>query len=216
MLAMDDFSRTFPVNTRTDRDGEAVILLEYLKSKAPFESLLDIGAFKSSTYYADVVRGLTKRYDAIDILHDPVVEGIVDNYYQADANKHKFTETYEAVICVSTIEHAGSQTYKADPKTEQLALFKRCLSLSRKHLWISFPVGLPYVFPDQLSIITEDILSGWENLVKDFKVTQRFLYTQGAQAGHPWHEHTNRSVATKIPYIDFIGNQSICVLEVEK
>jgi hypothetical protein len=42
------------------------------------------------------------------------------------------------------------------------------------------------------------------------------LYTQGAQAGHPWYEHEKRDVAVKIPYIDYIGNQSICVMEIEK
>lgn len=216
MISNDDFIREFPVVHYNDRDGEAVLLTEFLKARGPFKSLLDIGSHHSAAYYAKTIRGLTERYDAIDILHDSEVEAICDNYYQGNVNKTEFDIKYEAVICVSVIEHAGSSTYKADPHTEQMAMFKRCLELSSKYVWISFPVGQPYVYPNELSVISENQLSAWEKLVGDFKLNQTFLYSQGPQAGHAWHQHQKRDVAVKIPYIDFIGNQNICIMEIEK
>ena len=114
------------------------------------------------------------------------------------------------------IEHAGVSTYKADYKQEQFDMFKRCLDLSNKYVWISFPIGQEYTYPDELSIITREMFDMWESMVKDHKVTKRFFYTQGAQAKHPWREHTNEYVMFRIPYIDFIGNQTIAVLEIDK
>jgi hypothetical protein len=216
MISTDDFVRNFPVVRHNDRDAEAVLLTEFLKSKGPFKSLLDIGAHHSATYYANTIRSLTECYDAIDILHDPEVAAICDNYYQANANEMGFFGPYEAVTCVSVIEHAGTSTYKGDPYYEQMTLFKRCLNLSTKYVWISFPVGQPYVYPNELSVIHEKQLDEWEKLVEGYKVNQMFLYNQGPQMGHPWHQHRKRDVAVKIPYIDFIGNQSICVMEIEK
>ena len=99
---------------------------------------------------------------------------------------------------------------------EQNKLFIKCLKLAKKYVWISIPVGQPYVYPNELSIITERQLMHWENLVSKFKVKERFLYSQGPQAGHPWYEHNKRDFAIRVPYVDFVGNASICVLEIDK
>ena len=224
MLKTDDFIREFPVNLRTDRDCEAPVLKEWIEKIAPINSLLDVGAHSSRQdgHYAEFVRKHVQRYDGIDILHDPITAEILDHYFIGNANL--FTkkvddpsiEKWEVVICVSTIEHAGLSTYKGDYIKERNDLFKNCLELAKKYVWISFPVGQKYTYPNQLSIITKEILTKWEKSVKDYKVTQRFFYNQGPQAGHPWYEHKKREVALKIPYIDFIGNQSICVMEIEK
>ena len=223
MLKLEtDFIREFPVSSKTDRDAEAVLLIEYIKELAKekkIESLLDIGAHYSATqtHYANQIRPFVTRYDGIDILDDPVCRQLLDNYYVGNAIGYPYDlKSYDTVICVSTIEHAGVSTYKGDHVMERMKLFEACLSMAKKHLWISFPVGQEYTYPGELSVITDKQLKRWETLTSNFKVKERFFYTQGAQAGHPWREHTKREVAVKIPYIDFIGNQSIGVLEVTK
>ena len=216
MLKTEDLIRQFTYGKGTDRDSELVLFLEFLRSH-PVESFLDIGAHYS-TYneYADKVRPQVKRYDGVDIIPDPEATKILDNFYVGNANDIKLQQ-YDMVVCISTIEHAGVSTYKAeDIKKEQNRLFETCLNHAKKYMWISFPVGQQYVYPNELSVITEDQLSYWEKLTKPYKVNQFYLYTQGAQAGHPWNQHRKRETAVKIPYIDFIGNQSICVMEVEK
>ena len=126
-------------------------------------------------------------------------------------------EKYDVVICVSTIEHAGVSTYKAtDVIIEQNKLFIKCLELAKKYVWVSVPVGQPYVYPNELSIITKRQLTHWENMVSNFKVKQYYLHNQGPQAGHPWYQHNKREVAVNSQYIDYIGNCNICVFEIEK
>lgn len=223
MLSLEkDFIREFPIVNRTDRDVENVLIEEYVKSKMP-ESLLDVGAhFTADEYhYAHKIRPYIKRYDGIDIINDPVADKVLDHFYVGNANTYRIDAIssigkYDIVICVSTIEHAGLSTYKADYVEERMKLFESCLLYAKKYLWISFPIGQEYIFPNELAPVTDKQLKRWETLTSNFNVKERFFYTQGAQAGHPWYEHTKRDVAVKIPYIDYIGTQSICILEIEK
>lgn len=206
---------------KTDRDCEIPLFLGFLKSH-PVESFLDVGAHYSTyNHYAYDVRSLVKRYDGVDIIDDPEAKQILDHFIVGNVLEMlppiPEDPFYDMVACISTIEHAGISTYKVDNiMLEQNRLFEKCLMLAKKYLWISFPVGQEYTYPDELSVITDKQLKRWETLTSNFKVKERFLYNQGPQAGHPWYEHTKREVAVKIPYIDYIGNQSICVLEIEK
>src|SRR3990167_1198844 len=216
----EDILKEFPIITKTDRDCEVPILLEFLDKIQPIDSLLDIGAHSTNhegySFYAPEIRKRVERYDGIDILDDPITIQIVDDFFVGNAITLPL-KLYDIVICVSTIEHAGVSTYKAeDVKLEQEKLFSRCLELTKKYMWISFPIGLPYVYPNELSVIEDRQLTHWERLTSNFKIKERFLYNQGPQAGHPWYEHTKREVAVKIPYIDFVGNSSIAVLEIDK
>ena len=217
MLDIKDLYREFPVVLKTDRDCESPLLTEFIASHAPIDSLLDIGAHWSGNHYATPLRPHVRRYVGIDIQPaDPLTGKILDAYHTGNANTFNFGEMFDAVICVSTIEHAGVSTYKGDFVKERMALFDTCLRLARKYVWISFPVGQEYTFEGQLAVITDEHLKVWEKLTEKFKVKKRFLYSQGPQAGHPWREHSKRDVAVRIPYLDFIGNQSICVMEIEK
>lgn len=219
MLRTEDFLREFPINSRTDRDAEVPMLLDFVKPKVPIGRLLDVGAHYSSHHYAPELRKYVTEYHGIDILDDLETKKILDTYIVGNANEYFENQfnLYDMVICVSTIEHAGVSTYKReDVKEEQQRLFETCLRLASKYLWISFPLGQEYVYPNEFSMITEKQLKRWETITNNFKVKERFLYNQGSQAGYPWHEHNKRNVAVKIPYIDFIGNQSTCILEIEK
>lgn len=217
MLKIEETIKVFDVVKKTDRDAEIPVLLEFLQKIAPIKSILDCGSH-SSVYneYANKIRPLAKRYDGIDIIPDLEAAQILDNFYVGNAINYPLNK-YEMIICMSTLEHAGESTYKVDyPYMERERLFRRCLDLSEKYLWISFPVGQTYTYPNELSIIDKHELTKYEGLISGFKVKERFLYSQGPQAGHPWYEHEKRDVALKIPYIDYVGNCSICVLEIEK
>lgn len=220
MLRTEDFIRDFPVVKKTDRDCELVLLKEYVESKTPIESLLDVGShFSTYNGYAPMLRKHAKLYDGIDIIDDTDASIILDHFFVGNAITYPL-EQYDMVACISTIEHAGVSTYKReDIQGEQNALFKRCLELTKKYMWISFPTGLPYIYPNELSIITEDQLTLWEKMVKDagFKLKERFLHNQsGPQFNSPWREHKKREASCKQMYWDYCGNMSITVMEIEK
>jgi hypothetical protein len=217
MLAHKDFLRVFPVNLKTDRDCETPMVTEWVKKYSPFGSLLDIGAHWSGHHYAREIRNHVGQYDGIDIQPpDDLTRSILNGYFVGNVNDYHFDHLYDAVICVSTIEHAGVSTYKGDFLKERLKLFERALSITRKHFWISFPVGQPYVFEGEFAIVTEDHVAAFEQIAKGCTIKKRFFYSQGPQAGHPWYQHAKKAVAFKVPYMEFIGNQSIAVMEVTK
>lgn len=215
MLKIEEAINIFPVNLKTNRDCENPSVIKFLKSR-PIESLLDVGAHYSHANYAHQLREMVKEYEAIDILSDPPTEAIVDKYYVGNVNDRQIQRSYDAVISVSVFEHAGLSTYKADHTKEVINLFKTCLLYAKKYVWLSFDVGQEWLTEDQHSPITKDIWDEMLNLSKQYKVKKRFFYTQGSQAGHPWIEHDKEDVAFRIPYIFYVGNQSIGCLEIEK
>jgi len=219
-----DTARRFPVVTRTDRDYEIPMLTEYVGRHGPFASVLDVGGHYSAQYYAATLAAATTgQYDAVDILPpDEATEAIVDRYIVANALEHTFDHLYDLVVCCSTIEHAGVSTYKrADIAAEQDRLFARCLALSRRRVWISFPIGRPYVYPDELSVITNGQLYRWLDMCGGPGAPMlsgvRFGFNErGPQAGTPWVEHDDAAFACSVQYVDAVGNQSLCILEINK
>ncbi len=208
--------RTMPVKTRTDRDAEVPVLLDFVGSKVlQFSTLLDIGSFYSYHTYLNSIRQFAPVYDGIDIKDDHISSHTLNNFYLGNAN-NMILPQYDFVICVSTIEHAGISTYKGNYIKEQFDLFKKCLELSKKFAFISFPVGQPKYYPDEWATIERKRLEIFEGLVAQYKVKQRFFYNKGVGEGNPWQEHSDRDLALSIPYQDKIGTQSICVLEIEK
>ena len=217
MLKLSDMVREFPIVLKTDRDCENPLVTEFVKEHGPFDSLLDVGCHSSANHYAPEIRKYTQIYDGIDILEDVKTAQILDHYFVGNFNTHPLVE-YDIVICVSTLEHAGISTYQADYLEERMKLFNGCLDHAKKYVWISFPVGQEYTYPGELSIVTENQLNIFEELlsIENYKFKERFFYSQGPQANFPWYEHQKREVAVKIPYIDYVGNSSIAVLEIDK
>ena len=210
--------KDLPIDTRTDRDAETPTLLEFVRKHKP-TTLLDVGAHHTYAFYAPEVRKIATVYDGIDILPDETTTDLLDNYIVGNANTHDWQDKkYDMVICVSTLEHAGLSTYKGDPMAERNTLFRTVLQLSSKHAWVSFPVGQGEVVEAQLETINGFGLLVLENIasVEGFTNKPRFFYSQGPQVGHPWREHGDRNFAFSIPYVDFIGNQSICVMELTR
>lgn len=223
-LNTKDFIREYPVVGKIDRDCEVPNLLEYIKSKAIVKTLLDVGCASSYLSYARGIRDFVEGYHGIDVVPCWQTQKIIDHYWLGSAVDIPFEPgEYDMVICVSVIEHAGLSTYTAFFRRERYRLFERLFDLAKKGIWVSFPVGLEYIarnnagHPDWCPVTRED-LEYFEELAhsRGWLIKERFFYNQGAQAGHPWREHENRDLALKIPYIDFIGNQSICIMELSK
>jgi len=215
--------RAMPIKAKTERDAEGARLLEFVKEKRP-ESLLDVGCAASWLSYAPELRKLVKRYDGIDLVEDEKMKPYLDFYHVGDAidfekSNRFFDKPYEMVACVSTIEHTNLSSKKKawlEPEEERKKMFKRCLDLAEKWFWISFPVGRKYRYLEEFEIITDKELVFYEGMCFGYKLEERFYYTQGSQVDHPWLEHRMRNLAVKIPFLEYIGNQSLCVMEVEK
>ena len=220
----DDFICQFPIDKKCDRDGEVPVLIQYIEDKEPIKSLLDVGCAHSHLSYAEKIRPFIDDYEGIDIVESPETNKILDGYYIGNVIDYCLGGRYfDMVTCVSVIEHSGFSTYNAFFRRERYLLFERLLELSKKYIWFSFHAGLEYVAcnndgkPDFCAVTKQD-LEYFEDLAKakGWNFKERFFYTQGAQADHHWYEHKDRDLALKVPYMDFIGNQSIGVMELTK
>lgn len=206
----------FPTTRKTDRDCELPNLFEFLqKNKGMFSSVLDVGAHFSSGYYANEVRLLTKTYHGLDPSRDEAVERIVDKYFTGDFLNTNL-EPYDFILCLSTIEHVGMYPIQyPDRKATRDMFFNKLLSLAQKYLWISFPVGQPYEIKNEMSIIPPDQCESWLKLIKNFNHEVGFFYSQGPQAGYSWEISTKERCYVN-RYIDSVGNQTICIMEISK
>ena len=206
----------FPINTKTDRDCELPNLFDFLRKKnGTFFSFLDVGAYYSANYYANEVRLFAKTYHALDPKPDKAVERIVDKYFVDDFLKVNL-DPYDFVLCLSTIEHVGMYpVVYPDRIAVRDLFFNKLLSLTKKYLWISFPVGQPYEIKNEMSIIPPEQCERWLDLIKGYKHEVGFYFSQGPQAGYPWETSTKEKCYSQ-KYVDSIGNQSLCILEIEK
>jgi len=206
----------FPTTRKTDRDCELPNLSDFLRAKKEmFSSFLDVGAHHSAGYYANEVRLFAKTYHGLDPSPDEAVERIVDKYFVGDFLNVNL-ESYDFVLCLSTIEHVGMYSFiYPDRVATRDLFFNKLLSLTKKYLWISFPVGQPYEIKNEMSIIPKEQCERWLDLIKGYKHNVGFYYSVGPQAGHPWGISTKEKCYAQ-KYIDSVGNQTICIMEVEK
>lgn len=216
------YIREFPVAWRTDRDAEVPVFMEFFLRTRP-ESLYDFGAHYSDQTYLPKILPHLYNYMGIDLQPSAEIEKLMNDnphayYVVDDFNSLKLYDQKTMVICISTLEHVGVYVQKPDRpiEWEQDLAFERCLEMARAYVFLSFPVGLPNFIPGEFSTITEAHLSRWEYRLRPYSWTERFFFTEGAQAGHPWREHQCRDFAVTRPYVETVGNQSICVLEICK
>jgi hypothetical protein len=206
----------YPLNRQTDRDLEIPNIIAFAReNKLKYESLLDVGAHYSAGYYANELRLFAKKYHGLDPGFDEAVSRIVDKFHTADFLEWQ-GEQYDFVLCCSTIEHVGMYpiVYK-DREGIRDVFFKKLLATTKKYLWISFPVGQRYEAPGEMSIIPGEQCDRWLDLVKEYKVTSGFFHSEGAQAGFPWELSTKERCYAQ-PYVESLGTQSVCILEIEK
>lgn len=204
------------MNRRTDRDLEIPNILAFLREKKGlFNSVLDVGCHYTAGYYANELRLYAKQYHGLDPGFDEEVSKIVDKYFQEDFLEAKL-DPYDFILCCSTIEHVGMYPIVYENRKDiRDVFFTKLLSLAKKYLWFSFPVGQAYECPREMSIIPGDQCDKWIEQTKNFKTKIGFFHSDGPQAGHPWILSTREKCYAQ-QYIDSIGNCSICIMEVEK
>jgi len=206
----------YPMTRKTDRDLEIPNIIAFAREKKmTFESLLDVGCHHSAGYYANDLRLYAKKYHGLDPGFDEEVSRIVDKYIQEDFIEAQL-EFYDFVLCCSTIEHVGMYPIiYADRKAIRDIFFTKLLATAKKYLWISFPVGQAYEVPGEMSIIPPDQCEKWLEQIKPYKSKIGFFHTEGAQAGFPW-EISSKEKCYSQEYIESLGTQSVCIMEVEK
>jgi hypothetical protein len=206
----------YNIERKTDRDLELPVLFEFLeRTKGTIASCIDVGAHYSKRYYAEHMRLYVDFYDALDPNIDDEVVPIVDRFLQEDAETHDFDQ-YDLVMCLSTIEHVGMYPVKAvDYKVKRRNIIEKLIKAADKYLWISFPVGAPYIDPGEMAIVDRGELDDWMQLMRFCKVTAGFFKSEGPQAGFPWKACSMEDIIDK-PYVKSLGTCGLCVLEVQK
>jgi len=206
----------YPMNRKTDRDLEIPNIIAFAReNKMKFESLLDVGCHYSADYYANDMRLYAKKYHGLDPGFDEAVSRIVDKFITEDFLKWQ-GEQYDFVMCLSTIEHVGMYPFIYENREGIRDLFfEKLLNTTKKFLWISFPVGLPAEIPGEMSIIPGEQCERWLQLIQPYKSKIGFFHSEGPQAGHPWCLSSKEKCYAQ-PYIDTLGTQSLCIMEIEK
>ncbi len=207
--------REFPMVRKTDRDLELPLFAEFLEKNADkISSVLDIGAHYSADYYASNLRKYVQNYVALDPNFDKAVAAIADEFIISgffEANP----APADLVLCLSTLEHFGMYPIKyEDYRFKQECAFTKMVGLAKKFLWISFPVAKTSLIPGEMSPIDEEQLEDFEMLVAGNKVQTSFYWSDGPQAGFPWHTST-RAQCFAYDYANELGNRAICVMEIE-
>ena len=177
-------------------------------------NLLDVGASFSHNYYAKSLRKLLnqKRYDCVDIIPDPKVKEICDNYYVGNVCDVTLGK-YDCVSCISVIEHCRLTTYKkADYEQEQLNVFQKMISISNKHLLITCPFGLRNENPREVANITSAQLDKFNELADDHTmVNTEFYFSEFPQGREPYKQITLEEAST-IPLLREFGVRCVAVL----
>lgn len=204
-----------------ERDVEVPSFVKFVNSSMPeCNSLLDVGGHYSYATYAQSIKDIlsTKQYDACDILNDPDTAKIVNKYMVGNVSELDLPK-YDLVSCISVIEHCGITTYKKDDiEEEQNKIFQRMADLANQGLYLTFPYGLPGLFPEQYSNIHNSLLNKfceyWQNTKgPTATINLQFFYNEFSPQGKPWIE-LEREVASLVPLrVDLGLVQCVCIFE---
>ena len=219
MITLSDVTKTH----FNERDVEVPAVLKFTNEMLAAKSdcsLLDVGGHYAHATYGPGIRELLKNniYDACDILPDPPTEKLVNNYFVGNVSELSLNQ-YDLVTCISVIEHCGLTTYKRDDiYSEQCLIMKRLTDLAQKGLFLTFPYGLPGVYPDQYSNIFDTLLSKFTNQWlyskgPAAKVETQFFYNDFSPKGLPWSELTHEQ-ASQVPLdVDLGIVQCVCLFK---
>jgi SAM-dependent methyltransferase len=137
--------------------------------------ILDVGAAESTLAFS--LASLGYEVTALDIrgypLNHPRLRSITADILEWEADR-----TFDAVLCVSTLEHVGLEAYDAEPTADgaDARALERMKSLTREGgmLVLTVPVGSPADDATQRSYDLpnlESLLEGWA--IEDLKVARQ-------------------------------------------
>lgn len=184
----------FPTVYGNERDVEVPAVLDFIRrnvSKAARKSLLDVGAHGSHATYAPQVRELVsgQRYAAIDKIYDPLTQTIVDEWTTGDMLSSPVRERFDAVTCISVIEHVGIKPWRSDTwREERLLLFFSLLRAARSAVLLTAPFGRGAV-TNEYQCVSPEELATWSTIASlmGFQGTARYYMGESPQYG-PWRE----------------------------
>ena len=180
-----------------ERDVEVPAVVEFVKRRIPQSgraapNLLDVGGHGSHATYAPLIRPLIRRrrYEAIDIIFDPLTKTVVDEWYTADFMKWSVPlGRFDAVTCVSVIEHVGVKPWRSDTwKEERLLMFFSLLRAARHAVLVTAPFGHGFV-TNEYQCVSPEELATWQTIahLMGFEGTARYYLGDSPQYG-PWKE----------------------------
>ena len=190
-----------------ERDVEVPAVVEFVRRhvpKAARMSLLDVGAHGSHATYAPLLRELVsrQRYAAIDKIHDPATEAIVDEWTTGDLIALPIRDRYDAVTCVSVIEHVGIKPWRSDTaKEERLLMFFSLLRIARSAVLLTAPFGHGAV-TNEYACVTPDELATWSAIASLMGFTDpsnaaRFYLGENPQGLQGWREVTHAEASKR-------------------
>lgn len=199
-----------------ERDVEIPAMLNFVAKHEP-KSLLDVGAHQSHALYARDLRGLVEVYHGVDVQRDDETAAILDRYVTGNVLTLDLRKKYDMIVSLSSIEHCGISTYKAKSyRQERDKVFKKILRLSRRHVWLSFPVGPAYLMEGQYATIDDKTLAAWEKTLttlkfKDVSLTF-YLYDLESDS----YVDVSRGEAMAAEYPPVAKLPAFCILEASK
>lgn len=187
-----------------ERDVEVPAVLDFVRrhaDKGRRRSLLDVGAHGSHATYAPAVRDLVsgQRYSAIDKIYDAVTQTIVDEWCTGDMITRPSWERFDAVMCVSVIEHVGIKPFRTDTwREERLLMFFSLLRSARFSVLVTAPFGSGTV-TNEYQCVSPDELATWSAIagLLGFAVTPRFHLSTSPQGGAHMYREVKLSEAAE-------------------
>lgn len=199
-----------------ERDIEIPAVIEFVTYFNP-KSLLDVGAHWSWNYYAKALRQLINgTYDACDIQEDLNTARLVNHYFAIDCRS--IENQYDAITCISTLEHCGVKNGLVKCREEQESIFVHLLSIAKYQIFYSFPFGCDQIFEPHYANIDSLLLNKFRILAKhrEFESISKFFLSKGCpQNGDIWEE-VDENIANSIPINPSKGCQCICLLTLHK
>lgn len=200
-------------------DVEDVALCDFLRFfQNRIGSVLDVGAHDSVRHYCrEAKRIVNGRYEAIDILPDPDTALLVDKYHVGNFKHFSFgDEGFDAIISVSSIEHSGLTTYKADHgdhHRERDEMLTHMFWWARKFVFVTFPFGQEGMVSGQYANITDEALLDFESSARSRQFAPLacdFYFSEHPQNKKPW-TWISREEAAMVPLNPAIEVQCIGV-----
>ena len=193
-----------------ERDVEVPALVDFVERHVDAaKSILDVGAAGShATYAPRIVERLPAYYAAIDKVADPDTAAIVDDWTCGDMLAGTVTAEvgpFDAVTCISVIEHVGVKPWRSDTwKEERLLFFHALLQASRHAVLLTAPYGHGGVVNEYQCVSPEE-LATWSAIasVVGFSGRPRFYRGESPQ-GPTWSEVTWQEAsarATPAPFV---------------
>lgn len=200
----------FKVKYKNERDIEIPLLIDFIKKHPDVEKVLDVGCARS--LYIPLVKNLTRLLDCVDFERDEKLAPIFDNYFFGDATEVRLGQ-YDLVSAISVVEHYGvKQKPVLNYQDRQIALVEKIGQTAKKYVFLTFPYGELALIEGEFAVVDDVLLSMFEDVLDDFKLTKEFYFNINPQSGAKWIK-TTPALASVVKHDPDLGVRCICILK---